>query len=138
MRVIDPGHRYEFNVLDNELHAEALDGKVHEEILQFVKRKGPKYPGNKSAYPGTTMQEVLRALIDRIMYVDQQESYQSNKIAINNFRSAIYYLELRAAERHGRLPEFLSSVKQLHIETYPVCEKCGHIMCHGKCHAEEG
>jgi hypothetical protein len=48
MKVIDPGHYYELNVLDGDLPLPAY--------LRFVKREGPGYPGNKDHYPGTTCQ----------------------------------------------------------------------------------
>lgn len=56
MKVIDPGHVYDLRSLDGE----------QLNRLVFVKREGPSYPGNVGHYPGTTMQEVLRALIDRL------------------------------------------------------------------------
>ena len=64
MRVLDPGHRYALRHLDG-------DGET---VLQFVNREGEKYPGNAGACEGTTMQEILRALIDRAAYVNGQAS----------------------------------------------------------------
>jgi hypothetical protein len=62
MKVIDEDHKFDLATLDG-----------YEPIrLTFVKRNNPpdKYPGNKDAYPGTTTQEVLRALINRSLYVN--------------------------------------------------------------------
>jgi hypothetical protein len=53
VRTLDPGHRYALANLDG-------DG---EDMLTFVKREGMLYPGNVGSHAGTTMQEVLRALI---------------------------------------------------------------------------
>ena len=66
MKVLDPGHDYALNVLDGLL------GEF--ERLTFVKRDNPpeKYPGNNSAHPGTTIQEVCRVLIERLRYVNGQ------------------------------------------------------------------
>lgn len=61
MTVIDPGHEYLMDSLDGE----------QTNRLVFVKRQGVKYPGNVGAHPGTTMQEVLRALLERLKYVNQ-------------------------------------------------------------------
>src|SRR5262252_4553646 len=100
MKVIDPGHLYLLRHLDG----------VGGELLRFVKRVGPGYPGNNGdTYPGTQIQEVLRALIDRIKYVSAQaerlgdlESLEDNAVCESARRAALYYLEVRAARRHGR------------------------------------
>lgn len=63
MKVIDPGHKYELSTLDGD------DSPV---VLTFVKRVGANYPGNESAYAGTTLQETLRACLDRLAYLDRQ------------------------------------------------------------------
>lgn len=126
MRVVDPGHRYALRCLDT-------DGfLLKEESLQFVKREGEGYPGNVGHHSGTTTQEVLRALIDRTLYVDAQIPCGENLEVLDHLRHAIYFLEDRAAERHGRDPipeEWID-----HIETLPTCEKCNHVGCDGSCH----
>jgi hypothetical protein len=88
--VVDPGHLY---LLDH------LDGG-EQSVLQFVKREGPGYPGNVGHHEGTTVQEVCRALIARLKYVDQQEQHPANTASIGYLRSVIYQLEVRAAKRH--------------------------------------
>lgn len=135
MKVIDPGHIYELNWLDVErgFEAEDFDGPGCRD-LRFVKREGEKYPGNVGHYAGTTMQEVLRAIIDRLKYVHAQKPDPLNNFAMNNLRSAFYNLELRAALRHGRTLNF--SLAEIDcIETLPTCAKCGHIGCRGECRA---
>lgn len=124
MEIIDPGHVYALTCLDSP----GVDRKV---MLTFVKREGEGYPGNVGQYPGTTTQEVLRALIDRIKYVNNQIHDDRNELVLYYLRFSIYNLEERAAERHGRvLPRDI--IKE--IELMPVCEKCGHIGCDGECH----
>jgi hypothetical protein len=59
MKVLEAGHKYELLSLDGG----------EPQILTFVKREGEGYPGNVGHHPGTTLQEVLRAEIDRGMYV---------------------------------------------------------------------
>lgn len=120
MRVLDAGHRYALRHLDG-------DG---EEILQFVKREGEGYPGNVGTCEGTTMQEVLRALIDRSKYVNSQIPCEETEQAIEHLRNAIGWFECRAARRHGRVWERPEGL----IEEAPTCGKCGHIGCEGKCH----
>jgi hypothetical protein len=117
MNVIDAGHTYRLNTLDGKDPV----------FLRFVKRNQPieKYPGNLNSQPGTTTQEVLRALIDRAKYVDQQAPHWANKIVISNCRMSIFMLEARAAERHGTT---LVKVRE-DIENEPTCSICGHIQC---------
>lgn len=125
MHVIDPGHRYLLRSLD----AKSLEQEGIE--LRFVKRMGPGYPGNTSAYSGTTSQEVLRALIDRSKYVNNQVPDPHNALVLIYLREAILDLELRAAERHGRALPLLDITN---IEDVETCRKCNHIGCPGTCH----
>jgi|SRR6202035_5923359 len=129
MKVIDPGHRYTLN---------ELDVKIPDlpQYLTFVKREGPNYPGNVGHYPGTTIQEVCRCLIDRLKLVFTQEPCDEDIAAISNLRETIWLLERRAAWRHGRnWPQNVDDKFWMHlIETYPTCNKCGHIGCKGSCH----
>jgi hypothetical protein len=119
MRVDDPGHRYTLGV---------LDGRTPE-VLRFVKRYGPKFPGNTSSYSGTTLQEVWRASIDRLKYLNNQDPSEYNDVAIAAVEKAIAALEDRAADRHGRPHNTVEEScygKQ--------CQKCLHVGCDGKCH----
>lgn len=123
MKVLDDGHYYELSVLDSDTFV-----PMH---LRFVKREGPKYPGNKGHYPGTTCQEVLRACCDRLRYVDQQVPSKDTKRALGLLRLAILKLEQRAAKRHGRNAAGLSLNE---AEFGPCCSKCNHVGCQGGCH----
>lgn len=121
MKIIDPGHVYLLRMLDSPKQ----DSNV---LLTFVKREGEGYPGNVGHHKGTNLQEVLRALIDRIKYLDNQIHDIRNDQVLHYLRSSILQLEMRAAERHGRkLPIFDMD----EIELQPVCGGCGHIGCKG-------
>jgi len=114
VNVVDPGHCYELAELDG--------GEVAS--LQFVKREGEMYPGNVGTCPGTTTQEVLRALIDRTLYVNGQDPCVTNYVVLEHLRRALWELEDRAAKRRGaRVPEYLAAV----IENEPTCSLCGHV-----------
>ena len=118
MKVIDPGHQY---LLDT------LDGKPGlKEFLRFVKRTGDIYPGNDRAYPGTNCQEVIRALIDRLKYIDSQIHDYRNQAAISQLRDVLWLLESRAADRHGLT---IRNEDVVEIESLPTCPHCGHIVC---------
>lgn len=126
MRILDPGHRYWLEMLDIE-----EDQRQGSEMLTFVKRKGPRYPGNRSCYPGTNCQEVIRALIDRVKHLESQVSDPHNGPILDHLRQALWLFESRAAKRYGRpfppLEEFA------YIEDEPACPGCAHIRCNGEC-----
>lgn len=126
MRVIDKGHFYALRMLDTQ-----FDDKC--EYLTFVKREGPGYPGNVGHYPGTTTQEVLRALIDRGRYVNKQIPCPETEAAIHLMETALVLLEMRAARRHGRT---LKADYMDGIVYGEVCKECGHVGCIGACREE--
>lgn len=115
MIVLDPGHKYLLNILDS-YKSDCI-------YITFVKREGPRYPGNVGSYPGTNIQEVLRACIDRIKYLDNQIPDERNEQVLTHLRQSIILLEERAAERHGRTLKTTGIL----IEFEPTCSKCGHI-----------
>lgn len=123
MKEVDPGHVYQLRLLDDDYP------DSYEELV-FVKREGPGYPGNVGSHRGTTTQEVLRALIARTAYVDDQVRSVHNDFVTAHLRAAIWHLEARAAARHGR--EFDCLLEG--IEVLSTCDKCNHIGCPGTCH----
>lgn len=127
MKVLDPGHCYELVNLDD------ADKEVPPVLLYFVKREGDGYPGNVGHHAGTNLQEVMRALIDRLIYLDRQNHDYRNREIIRRLRDSIWDLEVRAAERHKREPVPVS----LHVESIPVCSRCGHIGCGEACGPNE-
>lgn len=117
MKVLDPGHQFSLLTLDGE----------EEQILTFVKRCRPpeKYPGNTNAYPGTNIQDVLRALIARVEYLDEQQPAQENLEVLRHLKSAFQKLEMRAHRLHGL--SLFTPVDDL-LEQ-PPCPTCGHVLC---------
>lgn len=123
MRVLDSGHDY---VL------ESLDGDAPQR-LTFVKREGPGFPGNSGSHPGTTMQEALRALIERAEYVNAQVPCAETEAAAGLFKAALVLLEARAARRHERVADGFETLEE--AWTSRGCSRCGHVGCDGRaCH----
>lgn len=119
MRVFDPGHTYFLDVLDGRSRADSA--------LQFVKRIGAQYPGNEPpAYAGTTMQEVLRALIDRAGYVNRQIPCVETEAAIGHLKGALLLLEIRAKRVNGKC---LDAADLGEIIDGATCRSCGHVKC---------
>lgn len=119
MKVIDTGHKYELLTLDGDLV----------QTLTFVKRfdaeHPEKFPGNINAYPGTTIQSVVRALVDRITYLQNQIPHKNNPAIKQRLLEILWLLEDRVAERHGR--DFDYRVEDM--DQLPMCKHCGHVVC---------
>lgn len=128
MKTIDKGHEYLL---------EAIDGGEPQKLV-FVKREGNNYPGNVGSHPGLLTQEVLRVLLDRCVYMNNQGSCAETDIIISSLRTAIMMFEVRAARCRGSSIEF-SNVSDL--DTAPTCSICGHNQCdytrHSKPHWSE-
>ncbi len=99
IRVIDPGHEHVLLTLDGT-------PDTPPQVLTFVKRHDPsdpsRFPGNTESHPGTTMQSVLRAVAERIQFLDRQIYDENNGIVLFNIKESLWYLEERAARRHAR------------------------------------
>lgn len=115
MKILDPGHAYQLACYDGD----------DLPPLIFMKRVGAKYPGNVGTHPGTNCQEVLRALIDRVQYLDAQVHAPENVRILNYLRRALWEFEMRASRLHWRT----ITAHPTEIETVPTCETCGHIEC---------
>lgn len=121
MKILDAGHKYAVQNVNNSLHAQCI---------QFVKRSGENFPFNEGHYDGTNVQEILRVLIDRSEYLNNQKPCAETEAAIGCLRSALVLFELRAARRHGR---HVDATTTQHFMCSPVCDSCKHVGCNGKC-----
>jgi hypothetical protein len=123
MICFDPGHSFALRCLSpNPAHKS--ESQVH---LRFIKRVGDRYPGNVGeGYEGTNCQEVLRALISRSRYLNNQIPCAETEAIINHLRTALLLFEIRAAREHKRV---LNLAKLEGIEDVPACVVCGHIHC---------
>ena len=119
MKVIDPGHKYKLLTLDGNA----------DQFLTFVKRHDPnnpnRFPGNTESYWGTTCQSVLRALLDRVYYLQNQIWCLENSIIIFCLKLIIWLFEFRAARRHEK--EYWKGLA--FASESPMCETCGHTVC---------
>src|SRR5437868_12480005 len=92
MQVIDPGHEY---------LAEGVGGHQPQRIA-FVKNRGLKYPGNRGEPRGGLLcQELIRVLIDRTSYLNEQGSCAETENALAALRQALAWFEVRAARCRG-------------------------------------
>lgn len=117
MKVLDPGHVYQLNTIDNG----------PPQFLCFVKRDNPpeKYPGNVGHHGGVQVQEILRVLIDRLGYVDKQIPDAGTQRAREYLTQAIWELEDRAKRRRDETLDH----SLLAVAYATPCITCGHVYC---------
>jgi hypothetical protein len=116
MEIVDPGHKFLLKAYDNG----------EPQVLVFMKREGTGYPFNVGHYSGTNCQEVIRALIERVKYLQHQVACEKNERIIQLLRECLKLFEERAAERRGQsLPEAPFE----DFELLPTCAGCGHVFC---------
>jgi len=98
MKVIDAGHTY---LLD--------DNKSPTNTTTLTFMKDAKINGD--GYEGTTNQEVLRALIDRIKFLEGQVHHRFNDDIIGHLRMALVLHEERHLERLVERGESIENIK---------------------------
>lgn len=103
---IDPGHVYELAALDGEL----------KQTVVFVKR----FRGEEN-HPGTTNQELLRVLIDRVKFLHDEKPWPLNNQIIGHLRMALVLHEARALIRKAEKTE-------ISPELMPVAARDGHFI----------
>lgn len=96
MRVITPGHRYEL--------ANFEDPSKPGQVIQFIE-KTPIAEGStelRTVHEGTTNEELLRVLIDRMQTMQAKFPCRENAIATTHFETGLLWLEKRTADRKAR------------------------------------
>jgi len=96
MKCTVPGHRYE---LQDFLNPSGY------QTLQFIHKEATP-PNNlrpmQVVSDGTTNEEVLAALIDRLQFLGSKLPCRENSIAITHLEEALMWLEKRTASRKAR------------------------------------
>lgn len=88
MRILDPGHKYQLQDINSESSSNTLI---------FYKDGSLNWDGEN--YAGTCNQEVLRALINRVKFLDLQLEHWVNNQIIHHLRNALILHEIRHLER---------------------------------------
>lgn len=97
MKTLTIGHKYE---LEN-FEAKDKPGQV----IQFIEKRqeGDAREGVfTTTIDGTTNEEVLRVLIDRIQELNNRFPCRENSIALTHIETALLWLEHRTADRKKR------------------------------------
>lgn len=96
MNVITTGHKYELANFENA----GAPGQT----LQFIE-KVPVEEGSKelrTVNDGTTNEELLRVLIDRLQYLNGKFPCRENSIVITKLEESLMWLNKRTADRLAR------------------------------------
>ena|SRR3990167_2465661 len=97
MKVIEEGHVYELEDMEGADHTE--DGQT----LTFIKKVYQESTGELATiHNGTTNEEVLRVLIDRIKFLQAKMPCRENAIVITKLEECLMWLEKRTADRTAR------------------------------------
>ena len=99
MKAITPGHKYELDHCENY----GLPG-LPVQTLQFIE-KVPREPSSTeliTVNDGTTNEEVLRVLIDRMQYLNGKFPCRENSIVITKLEESLMWLEKRTRDRVAR------------------------------------
>lgn len=96
MKVITEGHKYE---LEN-FEAKDQPGQV----IQFIEKTPTGEPGGKlqTVNDGTTNEEVLKMLIDRMESLYRKFPSEETEHSIRHLKSALYAQQSRTYERQQR------------------------------------
>lgn len=95
MKVITPGHKYELENFENQ----SISGQT----IQFIE-KVKKDASNElsTVNDGTTNEELLSVLINRLNYLNDKFPCRENSIAITHIETALLWLNKRTQDRVNR------------------------------------
>ena len=95
MKTMIPGHRYELaNMVENlpELN----------QRLQFIQKEADEAGVFRTVNDGTTNEEVLAVLIDRLQFLQAKAPCRENAIVITKLEESLMWLNKRTADRVSR------------------------------------
>lgn len=96
MQAITPGHKYELDYFE--------DITRKGQVIQFIEKvPSNSVPGELiTLNDGTTNEEVLKMLIDRVGFLQDKFPCRENALAITKMEEALMWLEKRTADRKNR------------------------------------
>lgn len=95
MKIITPGHLY---------HASHFENTDNSQIIQFIEKRPDASDNTKllTINDGTTNEEILAVLIDRMNYLQSKFPCRENAIAITKLQEALMWLNERTKGRVAR------------------------------------
>jgi hypothetical protein len=107
MIVTNLGHHYLLENLDKQIETTESGGtaKITYQPLQFIEKVPVEHSTTnelRTVNNGTTNEEVLRVLIDRLQYLNGKFPCRENAIVITKLEESLMWLEKRTADRKAR------------------------------------
>lgn len=105
MKVLHPGHRYELENFENKENPGQILQFIHkeEEIIQIEDKRGDvdEYKtGNLiTIADGTTNEELIEVILDRLNYLNKKFPCRENACAITNIEQGLMWLNRRTELR---------------------------------------
>ena len=98
MKVLQPGHCYYLDGFENEDNIQTL---------QFIHKRpvSEESPEMETVSDGTTNEEILRVLIDRMQFLQGKFPCRENAIVITKLEESLMWLEKRTNDRIVRKVE---------------------------------
>ena len=102
MKILTEGHRYEIENFEKE--NDGITARKNNQIIQFIQ----KTPANSNSTElqtvnnGTTNEEILAMLIDRMNYLQSKFPCRENAIVITKLEESLMWLNKRTADRSNR------------------------------------
>lgn len=94
MKVLTEGHKYMLENFENK----SQDGQ----IIQFIEKVGNLDGGLTTVNDGTTNEEVIEMLIDRLKVLGDKFPCKENSCCITHLEEALMWLEKRTKDRIKR------------------------------------
>lgn len=104
MKVLREGHRYALDGFENVETSQEIQfiEKVPRAEHPAMSPQGSDPTEMITLYDGTTNEEVLRVLINRMQYLQNKFACRENALAITKLEEALMWLEKRTADRKIR------------------------------------
>src|SRR5690554_5861698 len=93
MRVLVPGHYYELEHFEDDGHVETI---------AFIRKEKNERGELVTIENGTTNEEVLLMLIDRMKFLQEKMPCRENALVITKLQEALHWLEHRTKDREER------------------------------------
>lgn len=95
MKVLTPGHKYELSNFENP--------ETPGQTIQFIEKTSTDVSGELlTVNDGTTNEELIEVLIDRLTYLNAKFPCRENSSAITKLDEALMWLEKRTRDRIKR------------------------------------
>lgn len=94
MEVINPGHTYELTNFENP--------NDDNQVIQFIEKAQNKEDDLVTVNDGTTNEEVLEMLIDRLKHLNEKLPSRETSISISKLEEALMWQEKRTKDREKR------------------------------------